>query len=115
MNWPNSTAKLMRVLRRAFRTRTTCGDTIFVLPARLTPLSNSSRLPINWKRAGTQGMAWMRRSTGIGHTTLIFCRGLFSTKGGWPSEQHIREAMQLKPTTMYAGYNQKMLADFLID
>jgi tetratricopeptide (TPR) repeat protein len=31
------------------------------------------------------------------------------------SEQHIREAMQLKPTTMYAGYNQKMLADFLIE
>jgi len=30
------------------------------------------------------------------------------------TEQTIREAMQLKPTTMYAGYNQKMLADFLI-
>ena len=30
------------------------------------------------------------------------------------TELTIREAMQLKPTTMYAGYNQKMLADFLI-
>ena len=30
------------------------------------------------------------------------------------SEQYVREAMQLKPMTMYAGYNQKMLADFLI-
>ena len=30
------------------------------------------------------------------------------------TELTIREAMQLKPTTMYAAYNQKMLADFLI-
>ena len=30
------------------------------------------------------------------------------------AERYIREAMQLQPTTMYAGYNQKVLADFLI-
>jgi tetratricopeptide (TPR) repeat protein len=30
------------------------------------------------------------------------------------AEQHIREAMELTPKTMYAGFRQKMLADFLI-
>ena len=30
------------------------------------------------------------------------------------AERYIREAMQLEPTTMYAGYGKKALADFLI-